>query len=35
MATSNLGKNDSNLVQLKALIHAKIIKTIANWEYFE
>ena len=30
MATSNQGKDDSTYAQLKALIHAKIIKTIAN-----
>ena len=30
MATSNKGKDDSTYVQLKALIHAKSIKTIAN-----
>ena len=35
MATSNWGKDDSTYVQLKALIHAKSIKTIANWQYFE
>ena len=34
MATSNWGKDDSTYVQLKALIHAKSIKTIANWQYF-
>ena len=34
MATSNWDKDDSMYVQLKALIHANIIKTIANWEYF-
>ena len=35
MTTSNLGKNDDTYVQLKELIHAKSIKTIANWQYFE
>ena len=30
MATSNEGKDDSTYIHLKALIHAKIIKTIAN-----
>ena len=30
MATSYLDKDDSTYVQLKALIHAKSIKTIAN-----
>ena len=30
MAASNLGKDDSTYVKLKALIHAKSIKTIAN-----
>ena len=35
MATSNLAKDDSTYVQLKALIHAKSIKTIANRQYFE
>ena len=33
MATSNWGKDDSTYVQLKALIHPKSIKTIANWQY--
>ena len=35
MATSNQSKDDNTYVQLKALIHAKSIKTIANWQYFE
>ena len=35
MAKSNLGKDDTTYEQLKALIHAKSIKTIANWQYFE
>ena len=30
MATSNYSKDDSTYVKLKALIHAKIIKTIGN-----
>ena len=30
MATSNYGKVDSTYVQLKALIHTKSIKIIAN-----
>ena len=30
MTTSNQGKDDSTYVQLKALIHAKSIKTIAK-----
>ena len=30
MTTSNKGKDDNTYVQLKAIIHAKIIKTIAN-----
>ena len=30
MATSYLGLDNSTYVQLKALIHAKIIKTIVN-----
>ena len=30
MAIGNKGKNDSTYVQLKALIHAKSIKTIAS-----
>ena len=30
MAVSNFGKGDSTYVKLKALIHAKSIKTIAN-----
>ena len=34
MAKSNWGKDDSTYLQLKAFIHAKIIKTTANWEYF-
>ena len=35
MATSNWGKDDRTYLQLKALIHSKSIKTIANWQYFE
>ena len=35
MATINQGKDDSTYVQLKVLIDAKSIKTIANWQYFE
>ena len=35
MATSNLFIDDSTYVKLKALIHAKSIKTVANWEHFE
>ena len=34
MSTSNEGIDDSTYVQLKALIYAKSIKTIANWKYF-
>ena len=30
MTTRNYGKNDNTYIQLKALIHAKSIKTIAN-----
>ena len=30
MATSNQGKDDSTYVKLKALIHAKSIKSIDN-----
>ena len=30
MVKSNYGKDDSTYVKLKALIHAKIIKTIGN-----
>ena len=30
MTTSNYGKNDNTYLQLKALIHPKSIKTIAN-----
>ena len=30
MAISNKGKDDSTYLQLKALIHAKTIKTIVN-----
>ena len=30
MTTSNQGKDDYSYVQLRALIHAKSIKTIAN-----
>ena len=33
MATSNYGKDDSTYLQLKALIHAKRIKTIGNKQY--
>ena len=35
MTTSNKGKDDNTYVQLKALIHAKSIKTTDNWKYFE
>ena len=35
MATSNWGKHDNTYVKLKELIHAKSIKTLANWQYFE
>ena len=35
MTTSNYGKDDNTYVQLKALINAKSIKTIANLQYFE
>ena len=35
MATSYLGKDDSTYVILKALLHAKSIKTLAKWQYFE
>ena len=35
MAKSNQGKDYSTYVKLKVLIHAKSIKTIANWHYFE
>ena len=34
MATSNLGKDDSMFVQLKALIHAKSIKNTDNLQCF-
>ena len=30
MATSNYGKDDSTYVQLKALIHAKSMKTVVK-----
>ena len=35
MTTSNEDKDDNTYVQLKALIHAKSIKSIANCQYFE
>ena len=35
MTTSDKGKDDNTYVELKALIHAKSIKTLANWQYFE
>ena len=35
MAVSNWGKDDSTYVQFKTLFHAKSIKTIVNWQYFE
>ena len=35
MAITNEGKEDSTYVVLKAINHAKSIKTIANWQYFE
>ena len=35
MSTGKWGKDDSTYVESKALIHAKSIKTIANWQYFE
>ena len=35
MATSIYGKNENTYLQLKELIHAKNIKTIANCQYFE
>ena len=35
MATSYYGKDDSKYVLLKAPFHAKSIKTLAKWQYFE